>query len=88
MRLTRRARGAQRDERSLERTDIGPQDRVERPHPLITVPREILGNRRPLTPPCRGRSRHDARRLGADRPVVAQMFRVCIVDINVYVYWM
>ena len=52
-----------------------------------TVPHEDLGNRRPLTPPCRGRPRHDARRLGAGRPVGSQTFPVALVDRNVYVYW-
>ena len=40
------------------------------------------------TPPCRGRPQNDARRLGADRPVGSQMFRVSLVDRNVYVCWL
>ena len=45
-------------------------------------------SRRPLTPPRRGRQLQHARHPDVDRPVGAQMFRVSIVDRNVYVYWM
>ena len=68
-----------------EEGGCAPLDRQLTPVPLPQR-RESVGDLgpQPMTP-CRGRPRHDARRLGADRPVRAQMFQVSIVDRNVYV---